>query len=645
MRIPHYIKYYWLFFFCISSSTLLAQVNFTSNPSLNDLINAFAGENVQLSNPVFLSGDTTTQVALFQDGIANGNLQIDNGIYFSTGNVNTELTQTNANRSSSNNNQLVYEDSDLQALEESAVFDVVLFQFDLTLGNTRDGLIFSYQFGSEEYPDFVGSVYNDVFAIFVEGPGIDGVLNLAKIPTTDNPTAVNYVNGGVLGFFNDDGVEVDLSQSNLYINNGHLNTGEQNPTNQPGPFPVEVEFNGITTLVESSILNLIPGETYQIKIALADTADPIYDSGVFFNPIRAPLADPEISFTKQGTYLGDEGEAQVGDEVKYTFEITNIGVVDVSNFMFTDNFFEDVEIDGLDDLVLTPNESFTFEIPYFLTQDDINRGALYNTAQIDYTFSNLNFSLASENANVLEEDHPFYNMDCAECNVVLLPQNPEISLIKEASTTEETLRLGSLINYNFKIKNTGNVDLFSVIVEDDLPSLRLFGDPITLLVDEENESNFSAAYNVQLSDFGLGKIVNQATAIGYTLLNEEVIDLSDNEIFTENNPTEVIVPPCEVEVFNTITPNADQINDVFIIEGIECYPENTVKIFNRWGVEVFSAKSYDNNEIVFKGNSSARATYNKEEGLPSGVYFYVIQYVKQEERISKKGTLFIKREN
>jgi hypothetical protein len=88
------------------------------------------------------------------------------------------------------------------------------------------------------------------------------------------------------------------------------------------------------------------------------------------------------------------------------------------------------------------------------------------------------------------------------------------------------------------------------------------------------------------------------------------------------------------------------VNDNFIIEGIECYPDNRLIIFNRWGVEVFNEKSYNNTTIVFDGTSSGRATLNAEKGLPTGVYFYVLQYVNDDnENIQRKGTIYIKQEN
>ena len=67
-------------------------------------------------------------------------------------------------------------------------------------------------------------------------------------------------------------------------------------------------------------------------------------------------------------------------------------------------------------------------------------------------------------------------------------------------------------------------------------------------------------------------------------------------------------------------------NERFYIRGIECYPDNTVQIFNRWGVLVFERDHYNNNDIVFKGFSEGRTTVKESNGLPEGTYYYIINY-------------------
>ncbi|WP_111685584.1 T9SS type B sorting domain-containing protein [Winogradskyella tangerina] len=83
---------------------------------------------------------------------------------------------------------------------------------------------------------------------------------------------------------------------------------------------------------------------------------------------------------------------------------------------------------------------------------------------------------------------------------------------------------------------------------------------------------------------------------------------------------------CEVEIFNGFTPNNDGINDFFRLEGIDCYPNNTLSIYNRWGVLVFETSGYDNISNVFRGESDDRITITADSKLPTGTYYYVLQY-------------------
>jgi gliding motility-associated-like protein len=83
----------------------------------------------------------------------------------------------------------------------------------------------------------------------------------------------------------------------------------------------------------------------------------------------------------------------------------------------------------------------------------------------------------------------------------------------------------------------------------------------------------------------------------------------------------------DLEIFNAVTPNGNGENDVFVIRNIQNYPNNTVTIFNRWGVIVFETEGYGQNGKFFKGVSEGRITINKNEELPIGNYFYILRYV------------------
>ncbi|MDI9342501.1 MAG: gliding motility-associated C-terminal domain-containing protein [Sediminibacterium sp.] len=75
---------------------------------------------------------------------------------------------------------------------------------------------------------------------------------------------------------------------------------------------------------------------------------------------------------------------------------------------------------------------------------------------------------------------------------------------------------------------------------------------------------------------------------------------------------------CEVSAGNAVTPNNDNANDIFVINNIERYPDNRVTIYNRYGIEIFKTKGYDNSAIAWPRNADLNT-------LTSGTYFYIIQ--------------------
>jgi gliding motility-associated-like protein len=76
---------------------------------------------------------------------------------------------------------------------------------------------------------------------------------------------------------------------------------------------------------------------------------------------------------------------------------------------------------------------------------------------------------------------------------------------------------------------------------------------------------------------------------------------------------------CMLKFYTGITPNDDGKNDVWIIDNIEMFPENSVKIFNRWGNLVWSGDNYDNNEVLWEGESNIGVE------MGDATYFYVAE--------------------
>ena len=106
-----------------------------------------------------------------------------------------------------------------------------------------------------------------------------------------------------------------------------------------------------------------------------------------------------------------------------------------------------------------------------------------------------------------------------------------------------------------------------------------------------------------------------------------------------------VFPACEVQVFNAISPDGDGINDVLVIWGLDCHPDNTVEIYNRWGVEVYKTTAYGSNNNYFRGISEGRVTVSQGEELPVGTYYYIIEYLdtNTNTRQQKTGYLYLNR--
>lgn len=76
-----------------------------------------------------------------------------------------------------------------------------------------------------------------------------------------------------------------------------------------------------------------------------------------------------------------------------------------------------------------------------------------------------------------------------------------------------------------------------------------------------------------------------------------------------------------LQIHNAFSPNKDGLNDLFIIDNIEGFPNNHVYIYNRWGQLLWDKQKYNNSNVVWDGKSQDGAT------LYAGTYFYIIENV------------------
>ena len=255
-------------------SNSFGQATFTSGSTATTLATQMTGPGITISNASITTG-VASQAGIFSNGIAGANLQLDTGIALTTGDVNTTFS-TNTSTSSVNVAGGTYTDAEVSSLiSGGSINDLIIFEFDAVLDPLATVLTIDYQFMSDEYDEYVGSTYNDVFGYFITSDITaphTGYENFALVPGTTNPVSINYVNNGSVGA-NDTGATTDLTQSSQFI------------SNNVGSTTVTVEYDGMTKKLRASAKNLTPGTTYHVKLVLADITDSSYDSAILINLI------------------------------------------------------------------------------------------------------------------------------------------------------------------------------------------------------------------------------------------------------------------------------------------------------------------------------------------------------------------------
>jgi hypothetical protein len=226
----------------------ISSVTQTNNAAL--LAAQLVGPGVTISNAKFTGA--AEAAGTFAGGAAS--VGMDTGVVLSTGQA-VNVRGPNESDSWSDDNGTPG-DARLDALVAPEVtYDAAILEFDVT--PTANTIGIRFVFASEEYNEFVGSPFNDVIAIFVNG------VNCANY--NGRPVSVNSINAGV--------------NANLFIDN---DTGTRN-----------TEMDGLTVPLDC-VASVTPNAPNHVTIVIADTADTIYDSAVLLasGGIRSPGSGP-----------------------------------------------------------------------------------------------------------------------------------------------------------------------------------------------------------------------------------------------------------------------------------------------------------------------------------------------------------------
>ena len=287
-RFGSYILKYFLFFIVFAgvfSSKVIAQLVVTPTGTAASLTAKLAGP-----------GITIVSDTLICNTLANGTfvststpIASDSGVILSTGKVSQAA---GAEAPLTSTNLFAPGDADLLPFVGTATSTYDACQLIIHFVPHGDTVSFRYQFASEEYRQSTCGDYNDGFAFFISGPGVSATLpgvNMALVPGTTIPVAVNSVNSGVIGttpgctLANCTSMGPGSPFTAYYINNAG---------------GTQIAYRGITDVFTAKH-SVTPCDTYRIKMSIVDAGNGLYDSGVFI----------EAGSLKANTYHFDRNDS------------------------------------------------------------------------------------------------------------------------------------------------------------------------------------------------------------------------------------------------------------------------------------------------------------------------------------------------
>lgn len=241
----------------------------------DQLASVLAGPGVTVSDVQYTGAPFSAGV--FAGGADAGggtaNIGIASGVILSSGDIANVL---GPNTSGSTSTSTGFSgDPDLSAIAGGDTLDATVLEFDFI--PSGDKVFFQYIFASEEYNEFVGSQFNDVFGFFING------VNCGTVGNPLVPVSVNTINNG--NPFGSGGPNAVLYQNNDFASGAAINT----------------EMDGLTVVLNCEAA-VTPNAVNRAKLAIADTADRVFDSNVFLRAgsittvpsVEAAPATPQV---------------------------------------------------------------------------------------------------------------------------------------------------------------------------------------------------------------------------------------------------------------------------------------------------------------------------------------------------------------
>lgn len=207
-----------------------------------------------------------------------------------------------------------------------------------------------------------------------------------------------------------------------------------------------------------------------------------------------------------------------------------------------------------------------------------------------------------------------------------------------ATTTDTFLLTTNISDGAIITVSTDCYSLCTEVVDASSGAFNVYEFPL----DAGNDTIISGDNSVQLNGSTSASSYSWSPAFGLSDANilNPIVNISETTTFsltaTENGCTQtdqVTITFDEVLFFpTTFSPNGDDINEKWIIEGIEKYPNCLVRIYNRWGQEVYQSTNY-NESKAWDGTSN-------DKPIAEGVYFYTVD-LNEENTSLYKGSITV----
>ncbi len=484
--------------------------------------------------------------------------------------------------------------------------NAAILEFDFIA--QADSVKFNYVFGTEEYMEWITGGFADVFAFVLNGVSTPlAPINIALIPNTNIPVTALNVNANV--------------NSQYYVNN-------ENP---PG---TAAQYDGFTVVLTAKY-PILCGETYHIKLAVADAIDGVVDAGVFLQ--AGSFTTGQVDLTSEISYgssndstlyegcgqacisIVRQGGLTLADTVALVIGGTTTNGIDFTPQIPAQVIFQIGQdtiiicIQAIQDLIPEGLETLTIT-------STVNGPCVQSVNSLTIYMSD--FLPIIVNAG---PDTSLCNIATINLNAIASGGVEPYNYLWSTSATTSGISVSPTTTTSYVVTVTDpcgspvGIDTVTISLPSPIPltttptpDLILCTGDLALLGIMANGGSLPYTYlwsTITGSDLvpNVNSNTNSFTPTTSGVFEIQTLDRCNNLKLDTIN---IDVENCDIIPPNIFTPNGDGANDNLVFFGLENFPQTTLFIYNRWGNKIYESTNYQND-----WNGS---------GVSDGTYYYLL---------------------